>query len=578
MKRTFLRSLAILLGIATFTLGATGSVVTSSKAELLAKGTSPRTRYLDDGGDDYTTTVTGGVFRIDNLDGPDFLNVPPTGSIGVELNAPTSLVVTPFLVGGSLANGSYYYVVTALDGFGETVASNEVLCTISGGGGTGRCDLTWTAVSPPAQTYRVYQGVLPTQEDNYKDGIVVASYSALTNPLPDCGPAPSCVPPTATTAYFIRMAPDGVHFSDGTIQNTAGGSAAWQIPAFTSNIVSAQSGNVGIGNGTSFVPDAKLTVLGNGIDLNDWGALRPLAVDNMQMRSNYKISTDRLWDVSKSTWTVVAGDGSDEFAVYRAPATAGAPVYAVKLTVTSTVFASKNFSAVFGASTLSAGSYTFQGSSTDLNINAGLGGTSSLNFNVAGGKGFVLSADGLNTQFDYSGTLSFNAPVGGSQVASINPTGLIFGAEGLTSNGDVVVAGRARASLMGQACALEAVDIQATGTFTLTPSVTITAGGSNHVRVEAGFNGFYHSQNSDQKDFQASLLRSATTIDAGDEQRVNPVAAGTQEVPVSWHLQAIDLPTAGSVSYHVQVAAPSGTWNASNYLRGTVKICAYEIP
>jgi hypothetical protein len=579
MKRTFLRSLGLLLAIATFTMGATATDVTSSKNELLAKGASPHVRYKDDSGDDYTTTVNGSVFRVANLDGDAFLNVPPTGTIGLELNAPTSVAVTPFTSGGFLADGDYFYVVTALDGFGETIASSEVQCTISGGGGNGRCDLTWAAVSPPAQTYRVYQGTGATLEDNYADGIVGTSYSATTDPLPDCGPATTCVPPDATTAYFIRLAPDGIHYSDGSVQSSAGGASAWQVPPATTNIINAQGGNIGLSNGSIFVPDAKFTVIGNGIDLNDFGAFITPSVSNIQMRSNYKISTDRLWNTGLSTWAVVAGDGSDEFAVYRAPATAGAPVYAQKLAVTSTGFLSKNFSETFGASTLSAGSYTFQGSNTDVNINAGTGGTASLNFNVAGSKGFVLSADGTNTQFDFSGTLSFNAPVGGSQVASISPAGLIFGAAGLTTNGDVFAAGRIRGSSMGQSCAISGVFVTSTGTFNLGPPVTITAGGSNHVRVDAQFNGEFHSQNSDSKAFIPSLLRNnLSTMDAGDTMIVNPVAAGTQDVPVSWHLQNIDLPSAGSVSYNTSFTAFTGTWNGNNYLLGTVKICAYEIP
>jgi hypothetical protein len=328
MKRSFLRSLAILLGIATFTLGATASDVTSSKNELLAKGSSPHVRFVDDSGDDYQTTVNGGVFRVTNLDASTFLNVPPTGVFGIELSVPTTLVATPFTVGGSLADGSYFFVVTALDGSGETTASNEAQCTVSGGGGSGRCDLTWTAVAPPASSYRIYMGTGTTLENHYATA-VVASYSATTSPLATPG-----TPPEATTAYFVKLASDGIHFADGSIQLTASGAGAWQFNVL--NILNANTGNVGISSGGGiFTPDALLTVLGI-IDLNDRGALLGAATNNVQFRSNYKSSTDRLWNTGQSSWATFLGDGADVLRFYRAPATAGPPVYSPMLSVFST--------------------------------------------------------------------------------------------------------------------------------------------------------------------------------------------------------------------------------------------------
>jgi hypothetical protein len=549
MKK-FLAAIVAFLYFGGVGLGATATDVTSSKNELLAKGASPHVRFVDDDGDDYSLTIDGNVMRVNDLNGNAFFNVPPTGTIGIELNAPTSVAVTPFLVGGSLVDGDYFFVITALDGFGETVASSEVQCTISGGGGNGRCDVSWGAVSPPAQSYNVYMGTGSELEDHF-DNTVGITFSATTSPLSTPG-----TPPDATTAYFIRLAPDGIHYSDGSVQSSAGGAAAWQVPPSTNNILNAEAGNVGIKDGSIFVPDAKLTVFGV-IDVSDQGALKTFATNNFQMRSNYKNSTDRLWNTGQSSWAIVAGDGADEFAVYRAPATAGAPSYANKFFVNSTSFQSQNFIAVFGASTGSAGSYTFQGSSTDVNINAGVAGTASLNFNVAGGKGFVLSADGSNTQFDFSGTLSFNAPVGGGQVAAIGPTGLIFGAAGVTTNGSLTAADRVTAGLQGfNSCNVEN-DASFAGATDLCSINITTGGGRTVITMSAG--GYCSLNDSEEADVYAQLLQDGTTILAGNlpqHCRAGTGGGGLKKFPWSASRQIIlSSATTGSHNYRVRLTA-----------------------
>lgn len=55
-----------------------------------------------------------------------------------------------------------------------------------------------------------------------------------------------------------------------------------------------------------------------------------VATNSAQLRSNYNPTTDRLLDTSKASWAVVAGNAAaDRFAVFRAPATAGSPTYAL---------------------------------------------------------------------------------------------------------------------------------------------------------------------------------------------------------------------------------------------------------
>lgn len=63
-----------------------------------------------------------------------------------NLDAPLSLSGNSASVGGSLADGSYEYVVAALSGDGESIASSPVTVVISGGSNTALINLTWDAV------------------------------------------------------------------------------------------------------------------------------------------------------------------------------------------------------------------------------------------------------------------------------------------------------------------------------------------------------------------------------------------------------------------------------------------------
>ena len=66
-------------------------------------------------------------------------------------SAPTSPVT------GTLADGTYYYKVTATFASGESLASEEKKVVKSAGGGTGHIDLNWAAIDG-ATGYKVYRG------------------------------------------------------------------------------------------------------------------------------------------------------------------------------------------------------------------------------------------------------------------------------------------------------------------------------------------------------------------------------------------------------------------------------------
>jgi len=74
---------------------------------------------------------------------------------GIPLGAPLILSISADTSGGSLAAGTYFYMVTAIDGAGgETNTSPELNVVLSA---TGEITLTWNAV-PNAFGYNVYRG------------------------------------------------------------------------------------------------------------------------------------------------------------------------------------------------------------------------------------------------------------------------------------------------------------------------------------------------------------------------------------------------------------------------------------
>lgn len=97
---------------------------------------------------------TGNVLLTD----VDTVVVPGTGytGSGPALAPPLNLVATPGTdVAATLPDGSYQYVVTAINAEGETTSSAAATATVTAGG-TGQVVLTWDAV-PGATGYRVFR-------------------------------------------------------------------------------------------------------------------------------------------------------------------------------------------------------------------------------------------------------------------------------------------------------------------------------------------------------------------------------------------------------------------------------------
>jgi hypothetical protein len=133
------------------------------------------------------------------------LNVEGGAKFVINMQRPTGVTATPFTSGGSLADGTYFYVVTALDADGnQTFISDEKSCAISGGGGSGRCDLSWSA-SPGAASYRIYGrgqalAYLNQQKPNY--GTSSGTTFSDTGTLGNSGPPPDYKQDAGNAAAF----------------------------------------------------------------------------------------------------------------------------------------------------------------------------------------------------------------------------------------------------------------------------------------------------------------------------------------------------------------------------------------
>ncbi|MBA2751596.1 MAG: baseplate J/gp47 family protein [Actinobacteria bacterium] len=103
------------------------------------------------------------------------------------LSAPTGVTATPSASGGTLASGTYYYKVSALNALGETIASAEVSAVVVGP--TGSVSIAWGAVTG-ATSYRIYRGTAAGAENTY--------YTDAATPFVDTGAAGTAGTPRTT--------------------------------------------------------------------------------------------------------------------------------------------------------------------------------------------------------------------------------------------------------------------------------------------------------------------------------------------------------------------------------------------
>jgi len=124
------------------------------------------------------------------------------------MGAPTG---TPSTSGGSMADGTYYYVVTAIDGAGgQTYKGTQSAAVTVTGGGTGSVSLTWTA-RVGAVSYKVYR---TTVTNVYTSPALIGN--PTTNSLVDTLLTPTAGNPNAgSTAYITKFTAAGNSWYNG---------------------------------------------------------------------------------------------------------------------------------------------------------------------------------------------------------------------------------------------------------------------------------------------------------------------------------------------------------------------------
>lgn len=149
-------------------------------------------------GDAGAFVSAGTVVATDSPNDGDVLEFTTTasGTLSAALAAPTGLTATPFTTGGTLPAGTFYYRVTALSSYGETLGSVEASATVTGA--TSRIALSWSAVAG-ATGYRVYRATAP-------GGLGVEVYDEAATSAVDTGFIGGSVgPPTINSTAGLRL-------------------------------------------------------------------------------------------------------------------------------------------------------------------------------------------------------------------------------------------------------------------------------------------------------------------------------------------------------------------------------------
>jgi hypothetical protein len=131
----------------------------------------------------------GGYF---STEGPDVVT-PPIASPVAALGATTAS-------GGTFAAGDYFWVVTATNAHGETLASNEVTATLVANDSKA---ITWDAITG-ATGYKLYRGTAAGAED-----VLVATVGAVTTATDTGDAGEAATLPATNTTGFATPTPAG---------------------------------------------------------------------------------------------------------------------------------------------------------------------------------------------------------------------------------------------------------------------------------------------------------------------------------------------------------------------------------
>ncbi len=125
--------------------------------------------------------------------------------------APTGIASTS---GGSMADGTYYYVITGIGATGgeTTKGTQSAAITITGGGGSGSIALTITP-TPGATSHKIYRTQV---SGTYTTPAYITALTMPTATYTDVSLNPTAgAPPAANTAYIYKLAPNGTSWITG---------------------------------------------------------------------------------------------------------------------------------------------------------------------------------------------------------------------------------------------------------------------------------------------------------------------------------------------------------------------------
>ncbi len=152
----------------------------------------------------FYNTVTNS-YTDENL--PGTAAVPP-GANTAGIDAPAIPTLTSSASGGTLAAGTYFYKIVAVNAAGTSLGSPEASITVTGS--TSSVSLSWAAVQG-AVSYRVYRGTSAGSEDHYQTAAsnsftdTGAVGTAGTVPVSNTATLPAPSAPTATGSSSIPV-------------------------------------------------------------------------------------------------------------------------------------------------------------------------------------------------------------------------------------------------------------------------------------------------------------------------------------------------------------------------------------
>ncbi|MMZ43496.1 hypothetical protein D1872_50480 [compost metagenome] len=182
----------------------------------LPTGTSYELQFSGDNGKTWITSTQTDVAQVDNrysrFSHEAKMVLSPLATINAHL-APSS-------TGGQLPNGNYYYVITAVNGDGETTG-REITTTVVGGSNTGKVTINLTGLVPEGATgLKIYRGTAPGSTALKYVFNTIPTNLVIVDDGSDTDSSPSTPPTTNTATYEATQFRGRINLYTTNILNT----------------------------------------------------------------------------------------------------------------------------------------------------------------------------------------------------------------------------------------------------------------------------------------------------------------------------------------------------------------------